>query len=150
MIPLHPPFPPPDWFEELEDGLIHVSESQSEEEAYGSVKEMLARLGDPFTRIVTPPVRKGGTGWGMRGWETGTQSRMGKGRGEGLERDRERTGEEQGKERGGRGRVEKEGGGRGRVEDEGGGRGRVEDEGRERGGKREDRELGGRVGIRER
>eukprot|EP00271_Cylindrocystis_brebissonii_P010945 TRINITY_DN27489_c0_g1_i1.p1 TRINITY_DN27489_c0_g1~~TRINITY_DN27489_c0_g1_i1.p1 ORF type:complete len:652 (+),score=127.25 TRINITY_DN27489_c0_g1_i1:137-2092(+) len=43
-----------DWDAKLEQSLRETFEVASPEEAYGQIRTMLASLGDPFTRIVTP------------------------------------------------------------------------------------------------
>lgn len=46
-----------DWDDKLQDAVRESFEANTAEEAYGSIRSMLASLDDPFTRIVTPRVR---------------------------------------------------------------------------------------------
>ena len=55
--------PHSDWEEKLSESLTHTFTSESSEAAYGEIKALLASLGDPFTRIVTPQVRGPSLPW---------------------------------------------------------------------------------------
>lgn len=41
-----------DWEQELNNALISAYKAPSSDKAYGEISTMLAKLGDPFTRIV--------------------------------------------------------------------------------------------------
>jgi len=45
-----------DWDDKLQDAVRESFEADNAEQAYGSIRSMLASLDDPFTRIVTPRV----------------------------------------------------------------------------------------------
>lgn len=47
----------PDWDLKLQEVLGETLSVKTSEDAYGKIRSMLATLGDPFTRIVSPQVR---------------------------------------------------------------------------------------------
>lgn len=47
----------PDWDLKLQEVLGETLSLKTSEDAYGKIRSMLATLGDPFTRIVSPQVR---------------------------------------------------------------------------------------------
>lgn len=51
-----PSFNHQDWDLTLESSLADTLSDETSEEAYSKIKSMLASLGDPFTRIITPKV----------------------------------------------------------------------------------------------
>jgi C-terminal processing protease CtpA/Prc len=45
-----------DWDKKLQQTMVEMFPLKSEDAAYGKVRGMLATLGDPFTKIITPKV----------------------------------------------------------------------------------------------
>jgi C-terminal processing protease CtpA/Prc len=51
-----PTFNHQDWDKKLQQTMVEMLPLKSEDAAYGKVRGMLATLGDPFTKIITPKV----------------------------------------------------------------------------------------------